>query len=171
MIHFTYFVWLMLLHLVADFFLQSREMGKNKSSSFKWLSLHCLTHFLVFGFFYPLPVILLGIWAGQYVSVLQSIPSLFFLSFVFAFANAFLHMIVDACTWNAYKLGVYLSYRKELIDSDAILEGKQLHKAAKGMALMHKYQNDPWFYHTIGIDQFLHVVCIGLVYIGVLFGG
>jgi len=66
-----------LLHFVADFLLQSREMGKKKSSSIKWLTHHIAIIFAVF-----------------YIGT-QNLE--------FSFYNALAHMIIDALIWNIYK--------------------------------------------------------------------
>lgn len=55
------------LHFLSDFVLQSDKMALNKSSDFKYLSLHCLV--------YSLPFVLI--------------------SWKFAFVNGVLHLIVD----------------------------------------------------------------------------
>lgn len=47
---------ILFLHLVCDFFLQSREMANNKSKSIYWLSAHVLTYcvpwLLILSFFF-----------------------------------------------------------------------------------------------------------------------
>lgn len=73
----------LITHYVADFVLQSRKMGQNKSSSLKYLSLHVLIIFLCF-----LPF-----------------------GLKFAFYNALIHAIIDGTIWNGYKLSVYLRDR------------------------------------------------------------
>ena len=42
--------WLLVLHFVADFLLQSREMGKNKSSKFSVLLAHLAIQYFVIAF-------------------------------------------------------------------------------------------------------------------------
>jgi len=69
---------LFVLHFVADFILQSREMGKKKSSEWRWLAAHLAIQFTVF--------LLVG-WK-------------------FALANALIHGIIDKNIWNLYKLSV-----------------------------------------------------------------
>lgn len=68
--------WAFLTHFVADFLLQSRKMGKNKSSSVKWLAGHIAIIFLCF-----LPF-----------------------GLKFAALNALFHAIIDGTIWNLYKL-------------------------------------------------------------------
>ncbi|NVM46737.1 MAG: DUF3307 domain-containing protein [Candidatus Lokiarchaeota archaeon] len=69
----------LLVHFVADFILQSREMGQKKSSSIKWLSLHISIIFICF-----LPF-----------------------GLEFALYNALIHAIIDGSIWNLYKYSVY----------------------------------------------------------------
>ena len=52
--NFLYLVW---THFVSDFILQSDSMAKNKSSSFKWLTIHATVYtipFLIFGWQFAL---------------------------------------------------------------------------------------------------------------------
>lgn len=71
-------IWVVFLHLVSDFLLQSREMGKKKSKELKWWASHVLITFVVFYF------------------------GCFWLPGKFAMWNALLHGAVDAVTWNVY---------------------------------------------------------------------
>lgn len=93
------------------------------------------------------------------------------MSFVLAGINASIHMVIDKITWNAYKYLKYLGIKRranktypngpqDTID-DRIAKDIELAKSS--------YQEDPWFYHTIGIDQFLHIVTIAFVYQKFLF--
>lgn len=72
-------------HFIADFLLQSREMGKNKSSNYKFLSQHIGIIFVCF-----LPF-----------------------GLKFAAANALIHAIIDKNIWNLYKLYVVSLYESE----------------------------------------------------------
>lgn len=70
---------LLVIHYVADFLLQPREMGKKKSSEPKWLAGHLLIQFLCF-----LP----------------------FAGWLFALLNCAVHGIIDWYIWRAYKYSV-----------------------------------------------------------------
>ncbi|AWU41854.1 DUF3307 domain-containing protein [Erysipelothrix rhusiopathiae] len=45
------FLYFAILHILADFHLQSNKMFENKSSSFSWLIAHISVHAIVFGMF------------------------------------------------------------------------------------------------------------------------
>lgn len=79
----------LILHFIADFLLQSREMGKKKSNEPKWLFKHIG---IIFGVF------LIGT-----------------LDFEFSLYNALIHLVIDAIIWNAYKLGLVYRDKKEKI--------------------------------------------------------
>ena len=121
-------VYLLFLHFVADFLLQSREMGQKKSKYFKWLYFHCSMQYMV-----------------------MFIGTLFLFGFekatAFSFLNAFMHGVVDWNIWKFYKLRVV-----------------KLCKKCKIYPSTYEYWHDPYFYATIGLDQFLHSATILGVY-------
>lgn len=164
------FISLMVMHLIADYFLQSREMGQQKSSSWKMLFKHGWIQFLVFFF---------GVHAILCYYAFTELPfgrasTLFFMfgiiSFILAVKNAFIHMLVDKITWNAYKYFKARQIGKQIKQENAFELGKeQLRLLIMERAKTFKYYEDSWFYHTIGIDQFLHIVTIAFVYQKFLF--
>jgi hypothetical protein len=70
---------LLLLHFIADFVLQPREMGKKKSEEPRWLAGHLAIQFTVFAPF-------TSIW--------------------FALANCTIHGVIDWFIWRGYKYSV-----------------------------------------------------------------
>ncbi len=120
-------------HFIADFLLQSREMGKKKSSEWAWLGKHLLIQFMCF-----LPF---GI--------------------KFALLNTIVHGIIDKNIWNLYKYSAMVRLKKNpnhpLLSPDMTLPIVQ----------RWQYQEDHWFYTTIGFDQLLHTLTIVILY-GVL---
>jgi len=72
-------VLLFFIHFIADFILQSREMGQKKSSSWKWLGYHTTIIFLAFVYF----------------------------GWKFALVNAAIHAIIDRNIWGLYKWSTY----------------------------------------------------------------
>lgn len=113
-------IWMVVLHFISDFLLQSREMGQKKSSELKWLLKHICIIFSVF---------LVGL-ITVYSAFLK-----------FSLLNAIIHMVIDANTWKFYKLSV-------------------IKRNPTATTETWKYWNDPWFYHTIGLDQTLHILTI-----------
>lgn len=129
--------YMFILHFIADFLLQSREMGKNKSSNYTYLFKHISIIFAV---------IFIGL-----------IPFLGLkLAFVFAFYNALVHMIIDKFIWNIYKLMVYKSFLRDFIKTGQ--SNKDEYIAIRTDKF--KFYEDHWFYATIGFDQLLHALTL-----------
>lgn len=124
--------WMMILHFVADFIFQSREMGQKKSSEFRWLFKHLTIQWLFFALgliYFVGPVTAVG----------------------FATLNAVIHGIIDWNIWNLYK--VYTIHR--LKDIDPLEDDRFIMPFGQ-----FKYWEDHMFYITIGFDQLLHCLTI-----------
>lgn len=142
--------YMMLIHFVADFLLQSREMGKNKSTKFLVLLQHISIQFICF-------VVLLTPVVG------------FAPAFTFALGNALIHGVIDWNIWRLYKYSVL----KRLYDDEGNDYIPNVSKTGPNHSLMSdskvwQYQEDHWFYATIGLDQLLHTVTI-IALFGILF--
>ena len=140
---------LFLLHFIADFLLQSREMGKKKSSDWYWLFAHLAIQFLVF-----LP----------------------FVGFQFALFNALIHGVIDRNIWNFYKFYTQWNIKTSVLNyiKNGAAPGKFYDDWAKHPEYKtqfirvkteqaqdaFKYWEDHWFYATIGLDQFLHAATL-----------
>ena len=124
----TYLIVLLLIgHFLGDFMYQSRAVAKNKSNLREpyWLFWHATV-----------------IWcwtAGPLVAFTTMPIGMILLVSLFIAA---VHGIIDACSWNLYKLTV----RKRFPNLKA---GEEF-----------KYWEDHWFYTTIGADQLSHVLTI-----------
>lgn len=79
---------LLTVHFVADFLLQSREMGKKKSSELEWLAAHCSIHL---GLFTLILTLFFGFWSALAFSLL----------------NALIHGAIDWYIWRGYKYTVH----------------------------------------------------------------
>ncbi len=123
-------IYMMVLHFVADFILQSREMGQKKSSELSWLGKHLAIQFGIF--FIGL------IWFTEE-------------AFLFAGLNTILHGVIDWYIWKGYKWSVagWLKANPEHeVTKTYVTTG------------VYEYWKDHWFYSTIGLDQLLHVSTI-----------
>lgn len=137
---------LFLIHLVADFFMPSREMGQKKSSELKWLLHHLMIQFFMFT---------IGIWLmGLFIADIRTLKMLL----LFPILNTIIHGIIDWNIWRFYKLGVYKRLKDETKQFHLSDEDKEKWIAESGKNW--QYWLDSWFYHTIGIDQFLHIITI-----------
>ena len=81
-------MWLFVLHFIADFPLQSREMGLNKSKYFNVLAKHIAIHAFVF-WLGMIPLIFIGLGAYQL--------------FVMISVICLSHGIIDWNIWRGYK--------------------------------------------------------------------
>lgn len=129
------------LHFVADFLMQSREMGQKKSSEVKWLLKHLGIQFGVF-------FVGLTLFVG---------PTL---ALGYAVLNALIHGLIDWHIWRLYKAWTHYRLNKGIGTPKEIKEwqdNEEFH-----------YWDDHWFYTTIGLDQFLHGVTL-IILAGLLF--
>lgn len=116
--------YLMFIHWLGDFVLQTNQMAQNKSTSWKWLSAHILTYGAT---------LLLGLLpVGFLMQGPLTLSTLFYLILIFgyyALVNAGLHFIIDAIT-------------------------------SRITSRLWKEQKVHEFFVVIGIDQFLHFICL-----------
>jgi len=142
----------LLAHFVADFLLQSREMGKTKSEKPDVLLLHVLINIGITGLFL-LPFV--GLEKAA----------------IFSLLNGLFHGIVDWNIWSFYKVYAIKKINKEAQElakkRHLSLVGKnkqQVYSEKIGILLEarsnFKFWEDHWFYVTIGFDQFLHTLTI-----------
>lgn len=127
---------LLVLHYVADFLLQTRKMGQNKSKSLMWLSIHVGV--------YLIALLSFGLLFGHYV--VQD-PNDMYPIFEYCLLNATLHWLTDFGTskLSGYFYMKYVAYKQK--DEDAIAD---------------RYQYKFWA--TIGFDQLVHGVTLLLTY-------
>lgn len=120
--------YMFLLHFIADFLLQSREMGQKKSSDPKFLYKHLAIQWAVF--FIGLQVV------SGFVPVL-----------LFTTLNAAIHGLIDWHIWRGYKYTV-----KGWLENNPDHPDTITYKTTG----VWRYWDDHVFYTTIGLDQMLH---------------
>ena len=129
---------LLAYHVIADFLLQSREMGKNKSQDIGVLCQHLGIQFAVF-FIGCIP--LMGADAAL----------------IFAFVNACIHGVIDWNIWKLYKFYAYICIKKIVAKKHGWWsQPPEEDPNIKEEIANWKYWEDKGFYDTIGVDQFLH---------------
>lgn len=125
-------ILMLMYHFIADFLLQSRDMGKKKSYDFLVLIQHVSIQFWV-------------MYLGLIAMVGNST------AFKIAVCNMIVHGIIDWYIWRGYK--IYAGYRiKHGIDKHLQLNFEASGAPESGWL----YWEDHWFYTTIGFDQMLH---------------
>lgn len=139
-------------HFVADFLLQDREMGKNKSEKIDVLTFHVLINMVV-----------MGVFLMPFVGFEKAM--------IFSFLNGLFHAIIDWNIWRFYKASAMRRIKEQAQvlakKRHLTLVGKSKEQvyADKVGLLMEarsnfKFWEDHWFYVTIGTDQFLHTATI-----------
>src|SRR5579872_3340422 len=146
-------IWLMVLHFVADFILQSREMGQKKSSEISWLLKHLLIQFGVM-FAGITPVLLLRyVDAAANNALIAAYPAYVFViaacisASMFSLINTLVHGLIDWNIWKAYKLYAYRKIKAEARRNQGCEPSEE---AVAMYARDFQYWNDHWFYTTIG---------------------
>jgi len=121
---------LLILHFIADFLLQPREMGAKKSSDWRWLAAHLAIQFIVFA------------------------P---FTSILFSLANCLIHGVIDGTLWNGYKwlVGKRIYDQDGNPWVPGVSQGKPHHSLFSDSGEW-RFWLDHWFFATIGLDQLLH---------------
>jgi hypothetical protein len=119
-------------HFVADFLLQSRHMGKNKSIYKSVLFEHIAIQFAIM-------VLALSGPCGPLLAAKIS------------YFNAVVHGVIDWNIWKGYKWSV----QKRITVNPQGVRCHQLMWLQDGEEGW-QYWEDHWFYATIGLDQLLH---------------
>lgn len=151
-------VYLFILHFIADFLLQSREMGQKKSSEPRWLFKHLGIQFGIF--FVGLLPMLLYLMYNPELMIIQSykyalLGTAIFKALAFCFWNTVAHGIIDWNIWRLYKLSV--KYRLGRWPETNPKVKRWLDTG------VWEYWEDHIFYTTIGFDQMLHMSTLVLV--------
>ncbi len=126
--------YLLFLHFIADFLLQSREMGKTKSGNIVVLFQHLAINWTVIVLLLPL--------AGVSFQLAMAVSTL----------NAIVHGVIDWYIWRIYKLSVINRIRRAI-------KPQEFHMFRQ-LCLDFKYWDDHFFYVTIGADQLLHALTL-----------
>lgn len=132
---------LLITHYIADFLLQSRRVGENKSRN----CFVMLEHIFIILFCFCIPgVLLVGIEPGIKLALF----------------NATIHFAIDKGLSILYGLSVLM---RTPGSSDAINETLNSWRYEK------KYIKDKVFWDTIGLDQLLHILTIIILYSAYIF--
>lgn len=130
-----------LIHVIADSLLQSRDMGKRKSSEPKVLAQH------------------LGILFASFAIGLSLVMDPW-MALLISFLNIIVHGAIDWYIWRAYKLYAYKLILKDV--QNKFPEYEHADEASKKLfiedgAKKFQYWEDKGFYFTIVLDQALHL--------------
>ena len=156
--------YIFLLHFIADWALQPKEMSRQKSNKLKVLTQHVSIHFVVF---------LVG------CTLIMPLTK----AFIFSLANALLHGVVDWYLWRTYKLLVFFRRDKlipeekykewgfvpkvlTLKDYKRMLKSQDFNSNSEEMKYLKtefKFWDDYWFSFMLGLDQLLHAASLVVI--------
>lgn len=128
------YLYMFFLHFLADFVLQSREMGQKKSTEIPFLIGHVAIQ-----------------WGVMLMGLLQVMDPI--AAYQIACLNAGIHGLIDWYIWKLYKYRVHMRL-KEMFPDEETFQFQADH---------FEYWKDKGFYSTIGFDQFLHHATIVFV--------
>lgn len=128
------YIYMFFLHFLADFILQSREMGQKKSSEIHYLLGHVAIQ-----------------WGVFFIGLMQVMDP--FVSYQIACVKAGIHGLIDWYIWRIYKYRVHMRLKAMFPDEERY----------QFQADNFEYWKDKGFYSTIGFDQFLHHATIVFV--------
>lgn len=156
--------YVFILHFVADWALQSKEMSRQKSNKLLVLLQHAGVHLAVFFF-----------GALLFMSPANAL--------MFSAANAAVHALIDWYLWRFYKLSVFIR-RDKLIPQEKyeewgiapedlsykeyieMLKNKDFTQDTEEMTYLKeefKYWDDYWFGFMLGFDQLLHAITLAFI--------
>lgn len=141
-----YMALALVIHFIADFLMQSREMGKNKSVYVKVLLQHVGIQFVMF-----------AVCFAPFVGIQTAL--------LFSFCNAAIHALIDWNVWRLYKYRVGLLLIKRAKEelrnfTDGVYSQHMLNLKVADLASKWKFWEDHWFFATIGFDQMLHMLTL-----------
>ena len=132
----TIVLYLLVLHFIGDFVLQSNWMATNKSKDMKALTIHVGVYALTF-------------WVGLLLCGYNEWQAFGFWAMTFV-----LHWIVDAVT---SRITTMLWFMKFPTDAREIMECPS--KFVFSWAVLYKSKRH-WFFVAIGADQLIHTYCL-----------
>lgn len=153
-----------LLHFIADWALQSKEMSRQKSNKLTVLIQHVSIHLVVFFF--------------GCLLIMSPANAL-----MFALVNAVVHGVIDWYLWRGYKLSVFFR-REQLIpkekyeewgikpqeltlkDYKEMIKSQDFESGTEEMKYLKtefKFWDDYWFGFMLGLDQLLHAATLAMV--------
>jgi Protein of unknown function (DUF3307) len=160
-------VFVMLLHFIADFLLQSREMANKKSTELKWLFKHLGIQFGVFfvGMTWAVLNFFIMVTSNNPFVPQYSLKTMFFAAcihgFAFSFVNALIHGMVHWNIWKLYKLSAWWRIRKIVIRKHGTwTQPPEEDVNIKAETANWRYWEDYWFWVTVGLDQTLHIITL-----------
>lgn len=134
-----YMALALVVHFVADFLMQSRDMGKNKSIYVKVLFQHVSIQFIMF-----------AICFAPFVGIQTAL--------IFSLCNAAIHALIDWNVWKLYKLYAYKRIKDEASQFKISEQERQTWIATS--VKNWQFWEDHWFFTTIGFDQMLHMLTL-----------
>jgi hypothetical protein len=155
-------LFILAVEVYADFFLQSRDVATKKSKDFSKLTEHIMIMVGAVGI--AASIVLSFAWGNPIMGIMGGAA--------FAAINGFIHGIIDWNIWNVYKIFVSWRIQKEVNKEERKKYNGMLSadcprlyaEAEQKFISEKKYAEDSAFYNTIGVDRYLHIATIIILY-------